>query len=195
MNFKFYFSFINDDCTKINKITIGMHSYFANYKLSDGSYVEAKIIDTGGIEKFKSINNSYYQIADCFLLVYDITDRQSFNDCRSFFCSKIEENCKKKYNILLLGNKIDLKDKRVIPYEKGSTLAFNYNYSFMESSCVTNENVFNAFQTLLEIANMRQMKVKEKENKEIKEEKKIRDDDKFEEKIEIFPKIMEFLNY
>lgn len=172
-----------------------MHSYFVNYKLADGSLANVKIMDTGGVEKFKPINNSYYKIADCFLLVYDITDKQSFNDCKSFFSSKIEENCKKKYKILILGNKMDLKDKREISYEKGASLAINNDYSFMESSCVSNENVFNAFQTLLEITNMGQIREREKVNKEEMQNKKIRDTDKFEEKIEIFPKIMEFLNY
>ena len=51
-----------------------MHSYYVNYKLADGIIVNIQITDSGGIEKFKQINNNYYENADCFFIVFDITD-------------------------------------------------------------------------------------------------------------------------
>ena len=154
-------------------------------------------MDTGGIEKYKPINNSYYKKADCFLLVYDITERQSFNDCTNFFLSKIEENCNgKTFKILLLGNKMDLKDKRQISPEKGSLFALENNAIFMESSCETNDNVFKAFQTLIEITHLKDCeKLKEKIDNNEESKSKIKKEKKtLEEKINVFPKLMKFLN-
>ena len=173
-----------------------MHSYYVNYKLADGIIVNIQITDSGGIEKFKQINNNYYENADCFFIVFDITDVQSFQDATNFFISKIEENCKKNYKILLVGNKTDLEVKREISYEKGSIFAKQHNYSYIETSCVKiDNNVFLAFQTLVEITHMKVDEKDKGKNKEREiEDKKLRYYDNFEEKLYLFPKIMDFLN-
>ena len=172
-----------------------MHLYSVNYKLADGIIVTIQITDSGGIEKFKQINNEYYKNADCFFIVFDITDVQSFQDATNFFISKIEENCKKNYKILLVGNKTDLEVKREISYEKGLMFAKNHNYSYIETSCINNDNVFMAFQTLIEITHMKvDNKDKGKNEEDEIEDKKLRYNDNFEEKLYLFPKIMDFLN-
>ena len=56
------------------------------------------IYDTAGQERFNSINESYYQKADAILLVYDISNRKSFEQIKNYYCPKIEENC--TYNII-----------------------------------------------------------------------------------------------
>ena len=54
-------------------------------------------MDTAGQERFRSINTSYYRKADCCLLVYDITNRKSFEEIENYFNEKIKEKCKKIY--------------------------------------------------------------------------------------------------
>ena len=89
--------------------TIGFPNGFAKYKLSDGSLVKVRIMDTAGQERFKSLNTSYYRSADCCLLVYDITDKRSFDDIKKYFNVKIKEKCKKNIKVILLGNKTDFR--------------------------------------------------------------------------------------
>ena len=120
---------------------------------------------------------------------------QIVQDATNFFISKIEENCKKNYKILLVGNKTDLEVKREISYEKGLMFAKNHNYSYIETSCINNDNVFMAFQTLIEITHMKvDDKDKGKNEEDEIEDKKLRYNDNFEEKLYLFPKIMDFLN-
>ena len=132
--------------------TIGTPNFFNSYKLSDGSLANIQVIDTSGQERFRSINESYYKKADCCLLVYDITNKKTFDECK-YYSKEIKERCKKNVKVILLGNKTDLEDKRVIPPEMGARLALENRYIFMETSCFKNKNVADAFQTLIEITN------------------------------------------
>ena len=133
--------------------TVGLPNYFSSYKLSDGSLVNVQIMDTAGQERFKSINASYCRKADCCLLVYDISNLASFNDCKSYFNQLIKDKCKKDIQVVLLGNKTDLENKRKVPPEDGANFSLQNNYIFMETSCLKNENVADAFETLIEITN------------------------------------------
>ena len=49
------------------------------FQLSDGAIINLRILDTAGQEKFNSLYESYYKQADCCLLIYDITSKESFN--------------------------------------------------------------------------------------------------------------------
>ena len=114
--------------------------------------VHTQILDTSGQEKFRSINERYYKKADCCLLVYDISNEKSFQECK-YYSKQIKERCKKEIKVILLGNKTDLENKRKIPSETGARFALENRYIFMETSCLKNTNVADAFQTLIEITN------------------------------------------
>ena len=123
-------------------------------------------MDTAGQERFRSINTSYYRKADCCLLVYDITNRKSFEEIENYFNEKIKEKCKKNIQVILLGNKTDLEDKRQIKAEEGANFSLINNYIFMETSCIKNTNVSDAFETLIEITNREAIKNKNNNKKE-----------------------------
>ena len=131
-----------------------MSNYFNTYKLSDGSIVNVLIMDTAGEEKYKALNSSYYRKADCCLLVYDITNLHSFEEIKEYFNEEVKEKCKNNTKIILLGNKTDLEEKRVIKSEEGAGFALENDYIFMETSCLKNTNVANAFETLIELTNI-----------------------------------------
>ena len=145
-------------------MTIGNPSYFRSYKLSDGSLVHVHLFDTAGQEVFRSLNEIYYKKADCCLLVYDITNRYSFDECKDYYNKNLLEKCKKNIKVILLGNKTDLEDKRVISSEEGAAFALENNYIFMETSCLKNTNVSSAFETLIEMTNIEAKKYKNKED-------------------------------
>ena len=62
--------------------TIGIVNYINGFQLADGSIVNINLIDTAGQEKFKSIVLRYYSKADCCLLVYDISDSNTFDEIK-----------------------------------------------------------------------------------------------------------------
>ena len=161
--------------------TIGIDQNFLGFRLSDGSVVNIRILDTGGQERFNSINEYYYRIADCCLLVYDITNIDSFNKIKNYYIEKIKEKSKSILKIVLLGNKTDLEKERKITQKMGTELAQENGYIFMESSCKDNYNVVDAFETLIEMTNNELLKsektpgfkIKEKRGKTKKKSKKI----------------------
>ena len=134
--------------------TIGIDNLYSTFQLSDGSIVNCEMLDTGGQERFKSINESYYRKADCCLLVYDVTNRNSFEECKNYYNKKLKEYSEDIIKVILLGNKTDLKDKRVIQPEEGAKFAEENNYIFMETSCKDNYNVADAFTSLVEMTNV-----------------------------------------
>ena len=143
---------------------MGVPHYFSNYKLSDGSLVNAQILDTAGSERFRSLTTSYYRKADCCLLVYDITDEKSFEEIKDYYNAKIKELCRKDIQVILLGNKTDLEDKRKVPSEIGADFCLKNGYIFMETSCLKNTKVADAFETLIEITNIELKKKKYNRN-------------------------------
>ena len=140
--------------------TLGVPNYFNTYKLSDGSIAHVHIMDTAGEEAFRAITTAYYQRADCCLLVYDITRKSSFEEIKNYYNEQIKEKCKKDSKIILLGNKTDLEDQREVSSEEGAGFALLNNYIFMETSCLKNTNVANAFETLIELTNIEASKNK-----------------------------------
>lgn len=70
--------------------------------------------DTAGQEQFRSLSENYYKKADCCLLVYDISNRKSYEECTGYYYECINEKCKENIQVILLGNKTDLENKREI---------------------------------------------------------------------------------
>ena len=148
----------------------------------DDTIVKVLALDTSGGDKYKSVNENYYNKADCCLLVYDITDRSSFEECKNYYNPKIREKCKENVKIVLVGNKNDLTDQRVITPEEVEEFALENNYIFMETSCLKNTNVQDAFSTLIEktVIELKKPKIKDKKSKkidkkDIKKEKNIKE--------------------
>ena len=111
-------------------------------------------MDTIGQEKYNALNENFYKQANCCLLVYDITNKESFNKIKNYYVNKIKENCKSIVKVVLLGNKTDLNDKREVSDKDGHDLALQNEYIFMESSCKNNYNVSDAFTALVEMTNL-----------------------------------------
>ena len=131
----------------------------------DGSYVNCEIIDTGGQEKFNALNKTYYKRADCCVLVYDITDVDSFEKCKYFYKKLIAENCLENVKVILVGNKTDLENQRKVKTEEGEKFAEENNYYFIETSCESNSNVSDAFEMI--ILSNSESKINKKLNKYI----------------------------
>ena len=124
-------------------ITLGM-DYLSHNVQVDGKNFKLELWDTAGSEKFKSITKGYYQNSLCAIVVYDITDKSSFlsvnswiADCKNFSNQNI--------HLILVGNKIDLENQRVISSEEGKDFAEKNEMSFYETSALNGLNVNNIF--------------------------------------------------
>ncbi|XP_046352423.1 ras-related protein Rab-37-like isoform X4 [Haliotis rufescens] len=110
----------------------------------EGTKVKLQIWDTAGQERFRSITRAYYRDANALLLLYDVTNKASFDNIRAWL-AEINEYAQEDVVIMLLGNKADIAGERVIRREDGERLAREYGVAFMETSAKTGMNVELAF--------------------------------------------------
>ncbi|CAG2226473.1 unnamed protein product [Mytilus edulis] len=110
----------------------------------EGTKVKLQIWDTAGQERFRSITRAYYRDANALLLLYDVTNKASFDNIRAWL-GEINEYAQEDVVIMLLGNKADMAGERMIRTEDGEKLAKEYNVAFMETSAKTGMNVDLAF--------------------------------------------------
>merc|ERR1712167_341749 len=134
----------SDDVFNSNFITtIGIDFKIRTIEL-DGKKIKLQIWDTAGQERFRTITQAYYRGAMGILLVYDVTDDKSFSNIRTWM-RNIEQHANEQVVKILLGNKCDMPDKKMVAYEKGSDLAKEFTIQFFETSAKTNVNVEEAF--------------------------------------------------
>ena len=110
----------------------------------DGKNVKLQIWDTAGQERFRTITSSYYRGAHGIIVVYDVTDKVSFNNVKQWL-SEIDRYACQAVNKLLVGNKADLVDKRVVETQEAKEFADSIGISFLETSAKSNKNVEEAF--------------------------------------------------
>ena len=139
-----------------------MDYYTVTYKLADGGVINVHIWDTCGQERYNSISEKYYKKADGVLLVFDISNKKSFNKINNYYVQKIKDNCKLGIPVILLGNKTDLNEKREVSQEEAINLSVNEEYIYKESSCLLNENVADTFETIIEMWNIQNKKMNQK---------------------------------
>ena len=130
--------------------TIGLDAKSKINKRENGDEIKINIFDTAGQERFRSISSNYIRKADGILLVYDITEKDTFEGVKQWVQKLNNENEDNK-PILLIGNKIDLEDQRQVNYKEGEELAktIGDGIKFYETSCKTGENVEEAINDLV----------------------------------------------
>ena len=109
--------------------------------------VKMQIWDTAGQERFRTVVSTYFKGAHGILLLYDVTNKDSFKNLENWLI-EIEKNSSDKVLKILLGNKCDLSDDREIQTEEGQAFAVRNGMEFMETSAKMNTNVSEAFETL-----------------------------------------------
>ena len=131
--------------------TIGVEFGAKNIQIQDKIY-RIQIWDTAGQELFRSITRSYYKNCVCSCVVYDITNRSSFENVKNWI-EDCKKHCPKTVILVLVGNKIDLEASRNVSYEEGKAFAKKYGMLFLETSAKTGKNISDIFsQSCKEIA-------------------------------------------
>ena len=123
--------------------TIGVEFGIKNIDIGNKLY-RIQIWDTAGQENFKSITKGYYKNSACAIIVYDITNRESFYNLNNWIedCKNL---CPKDVIMALVGNKSDLEDKRLVTTEEGKEFADNHGIAFYETSAKNGNNVEDVF--------------------------------------------------
>ncbi len=135
--------FADDTYTESFISTIGVDFKIRTIEL-DEKTVKLQIWDTAGQERFRTITSSYYRGAHGIIIVYDVTDMESFNSVKQWL-HEIERYATEGVSKLLVGNKCDLVSKRVVSYEQAKEFADQLNIEFLETSAKNNQNVEEAF--------------------------------------------------
>ena len=114
-----------------------------------GKKLKVKIWDTAGDERYKNIISSYSRGANGILLLYNITNRESFDNL-DFFLIEINKKAEKDISIILIGTKTDLEDERKVTYQEGKDFSSKNGMKFIEVSMKNNINIKEVFEILLE---------------------------------------------
>ena len=116
----------------------------------DNKQIKMQIWDTTGQERFRNVISSYFRGSHGILLIYDITNRDSFKNLENWLI-EIEKNASQNVLKILIGNKNDLVNDREIQSEEGQAFANRNGMEFIETSAKMNTNVTEAFEALAKL--------------------------------------------
>ena len=133
-----------------------MNSIGVDFKLKNievkGKKVKLQVWDTAGQERFRTITTSYYKGAQAIIVVFDITDRDSFEHVKNWMAD-VDKFAKEGVLRILAGNKCDLEHQRKVSKDEGKELASRYGIDYIETSAKETTNIeelfFNTTETFL----------------------------------------------
>jgi len=142
--------FSKDFFTEDYKMTIGVdfHVKTITINTNEGP-IKAKLQlwDTGGQERFSSIRPMYYRGSLGAVLVFDLTNEASFEHLPQWI-EEVRANLKTEIPLLLVGNKSDLTDQRMVSMEEINNFTRDFNLYYMETSAKTGDGVGDCFYIL-----------------------------------------------
>ena len=145
-------------------------------QIKEGGYIKAQIWDSAGQERYKAIVAGHYRRAAGALIVYDVTKKASFEHVTNWL-KNINEMAEKNCITYLIGNKRDLvennENAREVTIEEAQKYAKENGLRFYEASALTNENVNNSFEDLLQEIYNERRKIKGKLNEPIDKNTKV----------------------
>ena len=127
--------------------TIGPVEFRKNITLN-GKKFTLRIDDTAGQERFDGITASFIRDADGVLLIFDVTDRESFTNGIPRMKELLVHYLDDSASIILVGNKVDLEDEREVTRKQAEELAANLGVRYFETSAKTGQNIQKVFEEL-----------------------------------------------
>ena len=128
--------------------TIGLDFRIKTLIGEDNNKIKVQIWDTAGEDRFRAITRNYYKGANGILLIFDVTDKRSFEHIREWV-ERIKEESPPDTIVYLIGNKIDLIDQRIIDNVQGKKLADEFNMPYFETSARQGKGINEVFQNLV----------------------------------------------
>ena len=129
--------------------TIGLDYRLKTMTLENGKNIKLQIWDTAGQDRFRAITKNYYKGANGIILIYDVTNLQTYENVKNWI-NQIREEANPNVVIYLAGNKVDVNDElRVVKTEEGQKIADEYNLTFYETSAKSGININEIFEDLV----------------------------------------------
>lgn len=119
-------------------------------ELDNNNKVKIQIWDTAGQEQYRSLAKLFYQNASAAMLVYDITNENSFLAIKDYWSDEIKNNAPENIIIAIVANKSDEYVKEKVPTEEGKELAKKLNAIFINTSAKSGIGIDNLFRTVAE---------------------------------------------
>ena len=159
--------FIQNTFSSNTLATVGVEFFSNNYYIND-KLCKIEMWDTAGQERYKSMTSAYYKGSMGAILVYDVTNQVSFNNIERWY-NEIRDFSSKDIQIIMVGNKTDLKDKIVITTEMSQNKSADLEIPVVETSALNASNVKEAFHLLIKEIYKEMMRKKDlnKDNSEI----------------------------
>ena len=139
--------YIRDQFNFNSKSTIGVE-FGTKIITIENKKIKAQIWDTAGQERYKSITSAYYKGAKGALVVYDITNKFTF-DSVDKWVQDLNSYGDKNLTLLLVGNKSDLEEKRQVNKDEGEEKARSFGLGFIETSACSGDNIDQSFDIML----------------------------------------------
>ena len=131
--------YADGDFSEVLLPTIGIDFKIKTIELQSKT-IKLQIWDTAGQERFRTLTSSYYRGAHGIIIVYDVTDRDSFENVRQWM-HEIERFANPGVCKILVGNKCDMEEIRKVTHDEGAELARHFEIPFLETSAKNSINV------------------------------------------------------
>ena len=139
--------FVDNEFKSAYHCTVGVEYKVKSLKIDPYTNVHLKIWDTCGEEKYRTITRQYYRDANGVVLVFDLTNKSSF-DKLSGWLHDIKEYGPKDTCVILVGNKSDVQDRKLFLFEEGKKFAMTYKMPYIEVSAKNGTNVLSMFENI-----------------------------------------------
>ncbi|KAM3129077.1 Ras- protein yptc6 [Paramecium bursaria] len=139
--------FTKNDFSLESRPTIGVEFATKTLKVVNKS-IKCQIWDTAGQERYRAITNAYYRGAVGALVCYDVTRRQTYEATEKWL-GELKEHADSNIVIMMVGNKIDKSDQKVVRTDEASQFCEQNKIAFIETSALESTNVDQAFQKIV----------------------------------------------
>ena len=151
--------FVENKFMKNHLATIGIDFKTKNIKIGE-TQIKLKIWDTAGQERFRNITTQYYKGADGIALIFDLTDKNSYEKIKEWMTQIRNNTQADEIGLVLMGNKCD-SEERIISTDDGNALGEELGIKYFETSAFSGENISEAFNYLAhEITKKKKLNVK-----------------------------------
>lgn len=171
--------FIDSQFTPDKQSTIGGTFSSKSVKCSNGKNLKLEIWDTAGQERYRSVTKMFYKDANAAILVYDITNKNSYDQLQSYWAEQVKESSPKNIIIAIAANKCDLFEREVVDEKEARNFAKSIGAIFSLTSAKSTSGINSLFIEISKKYSGADSASLIEENQEVQEFRKIRKESVF----------------